>query len=322
MHRTPVFLALSLTVLLVSLALGLSVGSSGILSPARALESLLVGQVSGVLQYRLIRTLAAALLGAGLAGSGLTLQYTLRNPMADPYLLGVSTGAAFGVVLVYVVNPMPHPLLVYWMGLLWGLIAFLIVVGLGAYMGAGPNSLIVAGVSVGYGFFGLIVLLMARSPEAQRLGFTWLFGTVAYVTRQILEYTAAIVAAATAGMALLSRALYTLILGDEVAESLGVNVARLRLAAVTLASLASSALVAMSGPVGFIGLAAPWAVRLTIGSRYSTALAASLLLGASTAILSDVAVRIVGRGAEIPLTAVTAIFGAPVLFYLSRRTGW
>ena len=320
--RTPIFLSLSLALLLAMIIAGVAVGPSGLIGPGRVAAELLHGGLGGVERYRLVRTLAAALLGAGLAASGLTLQYTLRNPMADPYLLGVSTGAAFGVVLLLYFAPNPHAALVYWMGLLWGLIAFLIVIGLGAYMGAGPNSLIVAGVSVSYGFFGLIVLLMSRSPEAQRFGFTWLFGTVAYVTPRILLYTAAITGASVAGMALLRRGLYALILGDEVAESLGVDVARLRLAAVSLASAASSSLVAMSGPVGFIGLAAPWAVRLAIGSRYGSALAASIVVGAASGVGSDLAVRIIGGGAEIPLTAVTALFGAPVLFYLSRRTGW
>ena len=317
--------ALSLSLLAVLTALfiaGLSVGSSGTVSPLEAVRSLLAGTPSAILRYRLLRTTAAIVLGAGLAGSGLTMQYALRNPMADPYLLGVSTGAAFGVVLVFTVARTPRPELVYMSGLLWGTIAFLIVIGLGAFMGAGPTSLIVAGVSVSYAFFGLIILVLSRSPAAQRVNYTWLFGTVAYTSKHILLATTTIVAAVTLLMLAIGGQLYTLVLGDEVAESTGVNVPRLRLAAVALSSAGASALVAMAGPVGFIGLAAPWAVRLAIGSRYRIALAASLLLGGVAGLGSDLAVRIIGGGAEIPLTAVTALFGSPVLFYLSRRTGW
>ncbi|MCE4628329.1 MAG: iron ABC transporter permease [Desulfurococcales archaeon] len=316
-------LSIFLLIGVVALSLvSLSIGPAGNLSPLDVARQLVTGNARPILHYRMLRTLAAIILGAGLASSGLTMQYALRNPMADPYLLGVSAGAAFGVVVVLSVSRNPNPLAMYLSGLAWGTIAFLIVVGLGAYMGAGPTSLIVAGVSVGYAFFGMIILMLARSPAAQRVNYTWLFGTVAYPTRITLWVTGAVVAASIALMVALAPRLYTLVLGDEVSASLGVNVGRLRLAAVSVSSAAASALVAMAGPVGFIGLAAPWAVRLAIGSRYLEALAGSTLLGMIAALGSDIAVRIVGGGAEIPLTAVTALFGSPVLFYLSRRTGW
>jgi len=314
-----IFLVILLALLFTA---GVSVGSAGRTSPLRALHALLKGGGGPILHYRLLRTSAALVLGAGLASSGLTMQYALRNPMADPYLLGVSTGAAFGVVLLFSFTRNPRPELVYVNGLLWGVIAFLIVIGLGAFMGAGPTSLIVAGVSVSYAFFGLIILLISRSASAQRINYTWLFGTVAYPSRTTLLATSAIIAATTILMFAAGNRLYALVLGDEVAESTGVSVARLRLAAVALSSAAASSLVAMAGPVGFIGLAAPWAVRLAIGSNYRAALAGSMLLGGIAGIGSDLAVRIIGGGSEIPLTAVTALFGSPILFYLSRRTGW
>lgn len=321
MRALILILSLLIGVVVLSLV-SLSIGPAGKISPFEAARQLVAGNPSPVLHYRMLRTLAAMVLGAGLASSGLTMQYALKNPMADPYLLGVSTGAAFGIVIVLSLSKNPSPLAMYMSGLAWGTIAFLIVIGLGAYMGAGPTSLIVAGVSVGYAFFGLIILVLARSPAAQRVNYTWLFGTVAYPTRTTLWVTAAIVAACIGLMVALAPRLYTLVLGDEVSESLGVNVGRLRLAAVSVSSAAASALVAMAGPVGFIGLAAPWAVRLAIGSRYAQALLGSVLLGIIAALGSDIAVRIVGGGSEIPLTAVTALFGSPVLFYLSRKTGW
>ncbi|MCE4624611.1 MAG: iron ABC transporter permease [Desulfurococcales archaeon] len=300
---------------------GVSVGSTGVSNPLDSIRSLGHGG-DPIVIYRLTRTVAAALLGLGLSVSGLTLQYTLRNPMADPYLLGVSSGAAFGVLVLYLFSPTPPPTLVYASGLLWGFIAFLIVIGVGGFIGGGPTSLIVAGVSVGYGFFGLIVLAMAHMPGAQRFSFIWLFGTVAYVTRETLLVTAAIVISGTAGLAAYSQKIYTLILGDEVARASGVDVERLRLVAAFLASSIAASLVALAGPVGFLGLAAPWATRLAIGSNYRRALAGSMILGAGAAVASDLVVRLMSGGGEIPLTAVTALFGAPILFYLSKRTGW
>ncbi len=317
-----ILLSLLLAVLLLAIV-GLEVGPTGTIPLSEVLSALKGEQtaVSAIVRYRAMRTLAALILGAGLGASGLTLQYALRNPMADPYLLGVSTGAAFGVVLLFTVVPTPHPVIVYFFSMLWGIISFLIVIGVGAYMGAGPTSLIVAGVSVNYGFFGLIVLLLTKTPEAQRFSFTWLFGTVAYATSRTVLITAIIVVISILLMLLMSGKMYTLILGDEVSLSMGVNVVYLRLASVAVASVAGAALVALAGPVGFIGLAAPWAIRLALGSRYLDALIGSILLGGVAAITSDLAVRVIGGG-EIPLTAVTALFGAPILFYLSRKTGW
>jgi iron complex transport system permease protein len=297
------------------------VGSTGMLK-AKDIIGIISRQYNPILEYRILRTIAALTLGIGLGAAGLTLQYSLKNPMADPYLLGVSTGAAFGVILLFSVTPTPQTILIYFSGLLWGLIAFLIVIGVGAYTGAGPTSLIVAGVSVNYAFFGLIVLFMSRSPEAQRFNFTWLFGTVAYATKNVLLISTGITIAAILAMVVLSDKLYTLILGDEVAESMGINVPKLRLLSVTISSIATASLVALAGPVGFIGLAAPWATRLIVGSHYRTALVGSIMMGGIASIGSDLMIRLISGGGEIPLTAVTALFGAPILFYLSRKTGW
>jgi len=278
--------------------------------------------LQGVLAYRAYRTAAAILVGAGLAASGLTVQYALRNPLADPYLLGVSAGAALGVIGVYAFTPNPSPALVYVAALASGTLAFAIVLSMGHRIGSSPTALIVAGVSVSYAITGATIILMIRLADRLPYAFAWLFGTVAYPVRSHLAATTIITMAGITVLVLLGPRLYTLILGDEVSTSLGVDVKRLRLASLGAAAAIAASLVALAGPVGFIGLVAPWMTRMIYGSRFQTVLTRSLLLGASLAIASDLLARTLVQPGEAPLTALTALFGGPLLFYLSKKTGW
>lgn len=328
--RTILLISILFSPVLLSL-LGLIVGTTGLIPPGSMVRLILhPGNTNsippvlrGILRYRLLRTLAAVVVGASLGASGLTYQYALRNPLADPYLLGVSTGSAFGVVLWLYTGHHGGPFEAYMLSLAFGILSFAVVAGIGYYTGGSPAGLIVAGVSVSYTFLGLIVILLARLPGTGRVGFNWLFGTVAYPLPREILYTALILAASMLGLILLSPRLYTLILSDKVSESMGAEPRKTRIASLTLASMAAAGAVALSGPVGFIGLAAPWISRLTLGSNYTRVLAASTALGASLAVGSDILVRLIAAGSgEIPLTAVTALYGGPILYYLSRRTGW
>ncbi len=323
--RKATLLLLAVTPL--ALLTGLAVGPAGTENPLRILEALHNPHANplleGIARYRLTRTLAASILGAGLAASGLTYQYSLENPLADPYLLGVSTGAALGVVVAIATGHGLQPGIIYLLSLLMGLAAFALVAGISSYTGASPTSLIVAGVSVSYSLLGIIILILARHPTTRIPGFTWLFGTVAYVIPRYLAYTTAITIAGTTALYALGSRLYTLILGENVSESLGAKPRETRLASLAIASLIASSSVALAGPVGFIGLAAPWMARLAYGSRYRLVLAIALIIGADLTVASDLIVRLASAGSgEIPLTAVTALYGGPILYYLARRTGW
>jgi len=278
--------------------------------------------IQGVLAYRAYRTAAAILVGAGLAASGLTVQYALRNPLADPYLLGVSAGAALGVIGVYALTPSPSPALIYTAALAAGTLAFALVLGVGYRIGSSPTALIVAGVSISYAITGATIILMIRLADRLPYAFAWLFGTVAYPVRTHLAATAGITLGGIIILALLAPRLYTLILGDEVSTSMGIDVKRLRLAALGASAAIAAGLVALAGPVGFIGLVAPWMARMIYGSKYQTVLARSIIIGASLAIASDILARTVVQPGEAPLTALTALFGGPLLFYLSKKTGW
>lgn len=316
------FLATSILLLAILLLSSLSIGPYKGIGLMEALRVLVHGGMGrGVAEYRLTRTIAALVLGSGLGASGLAMQYALRNPLADPFLLGVSSGAAFGVVLAYALNPHPEPLLIYLLALAMGGVAFLTVLAIAWRTSLSPTSLIVAGVSVSYTLMGPTIILLYKVVQTSQ-PFLWLFGTVAYTPRTLLTATTLVVLTSIIVLAIVSEQAYTLILGDEVSESLGVKVARLRVIMLTASSAAASALVAMAGPVGFIGLAAPWISRLALGASYGTVLASAVIVGADLGLASDIVVRILGGPTELPLAAVTALFGGPILFYLTRRSGW
>ncbi len=201
-----------------------------------------------------------------------------------------------------------------------GLGSFGAVVLLSTLMGLSATAMIVAGVSVSYLLGGVSMVLLVRLGDKIPGAAAWLFGTVAYVTPNQLVYTAIASIASLAGLLLVSRRIGTLILGEEMSRGIGVNVTTLRLASAALASLAASSVVAMAGPIGFIGLAGPWMARLLVGSWFPQAYPAALIAGAALAVFSDVTVRLVGGG-EVPLTAASSLYGGIVLLYLTLRSG-
>ncbi len=321
MRSPSLFYTLFAAALVALAAASLSTGPARSVTVIDVVRDFLSGGLGGVEEYRLTRTLAAVVLGAALGASGLASQYALRNPLADPYLLGVSSGAALGVVVAYYIHGAPSPYTIYAHAITGGLASFAVVLALGWRRGAGVTGLIVAGVSVSYTLVGAAIILLYKGVEMAQ-PFLWLFGTVAYVPKPILAATSALTVSAVAIMAAMSARAYTLILGDEVSESMGARVEATRFTLLASATIAVSASVAMAGPVGFIGLAAPWIARLALGARFSAALAGALLAGADLALASDITVRLVGGSTELPLAAVTALYGGPLLFYLTRRTGW
>ncbi len=280
----------------------------------------LEGAKKGIIHYRLIRSLAALVAGAALATSGLTIQYVLRNPLADPYLLGIASGAALGVLVLVYFSREPPVYGIYTVAFASGLASFGAVVIVSSILGLSSTALIVAGVSISYLLGGASMIVIVRLGEKLPGATAWLFGTVAYVKYEHLVYTSVVTIASIAGMLLLSRRIATLILGEEMSRGVGIDINKLRIASSFLASLAASSVVAMAGPIGFIGLAGPWLARLIIGSWFPSVLLASIAAGGILTLVSDISVRLIGGG-EIPLTAVSSIYGGLVLFYLTSRAG-
>lgn len=265
------------------------------------------------------RALLAALVGAALGCSGGAFQAVLRNPLADPYILGVSGGAALGAVSALTLGfsvPLLLPLaafggalaalaLVYWVAQ--------------AYRGS-SHTLILCGVMVGSLASALLLFLLWLAPADQtRTAIFWLAGNLSAADPQLLGWLA--IAAGCAFLALWSqsRQLDLFTQGEEVATDLGLSVGGARLLIFTFAGALTAAAVAIAGLVGFVGLTVPHVVRLLWGPAHRRLLPASALAGAAFLMLADALSRSLFAPAEIPIGVVTAILGAPFFLYLLRR---
>ena len=320
------FLAILAVATLLAVAASLALGSYRGVGPC-TLAKLLSGSPLSpverwVLARRLLRTVAAALLGIGLGVSGAGLQYVLRNPLADPYLLGLASGAALGALGAIALG-LYDPYAVYSFAFLAALLTFAMVLVVSILAGMSPLAMVVAGVTISYTVSAINTVLVMMLEERVRGSFLWLFGSVAYALEDEVIRTAPIVVAAVLWLFARARAINTLILGEEAAESTGVDVRRLRAEVVVAGALATAGVVAYAGPVGFLGLAAPWLARLAVGSDFRRLVIVTGATGPLLAIVADTVARIALAPQEIPLTAVTSVIGTPVLVYLLiKRRMW
>jgi iron complex transport system permease protein len=274
-----------------------------------------------VFDLRLPRVLTAMTVGAGLAVAGATFQGVLRNPLADPYVLGTASGAALGAAVAVIV---PVRTVVLEFGLLHGL-AFLgalaavfLVYRLSRVGGHGQmTSLLLTGYAVGSLLAAGLAMAMYLSGTNLRQIFAYLLG--GFESASWLRFATALplVLGATALMLLRARALNGFLLGEEAAAHLGVDVRRERAILLGLASLATAAAVAVSGLIGFVGLVAPHVVRLAVGPNARLVLPLAAIFGAVLMVGADLAARLLG---EIPVGVVTAVIGAPFVLLLLRRT--
>ena len=279
-----------------------------------------------LLDLRVPRVVLGLCVGAALAVSGTSFQALLRNPLADPYLLGLSGGAALGAVLVLVTGlTAAAPLLLPAAAVGGALLAVVAVWRLAAGAGAlPPTSLILAGVVVSSFCSAVVMFLASVSPAGRVQGaLFWLMGSLASPPQGVLPFVAAAVGVGVAGLSLAGNRLNALSLGEETAGHLGVDVTKTRAALFFAASLVTGAAVAAAGLVGFVGLVVPHALRTLIGADHRLLVPASALAGAATLVLADTAARSVLPPAEIPVGVVTALLGAPFfLVLLRRRRGW
>ncbi|HEX8175438.1 MAG TPA: iron ABC transporter permease [Pyrinomonadaceae bacterium] len=269
---------------------------------------------------RLPRIVLAATVGASLAAAGAGYQALLRNPLAEPYLLGISNGAAVGTMIALVffgTMEWSRPVMAFAGALGATFIVYKLARG---RAGTSPERLILAGVIVTT-FLSSVIVFVTTLMDATRIrSFTfWLLGDLSGSTAQML--TIAIVAALL-GVLLLAmnaRALNLMMLGERDAFDLGVEVERVRVTVFLMASLLVGASVASSGSVGYVGLVVPHLVRLSVGSDNRLAIPAAALAGASFVIVADTVARTVIAPRELPVGAITALIGAPLFIYLLRR---
>lgn len=275
-------------------------------------------------QFRTPRVLLAAVVGAGLSVAGTALQALVRNPLADPYVLGVSSGASLGAVAVILLGR--EALLgagVSLAAFLGAIGTMLAVMALGQRSGRfSPSRLILAGVAIGALLSSATSYLQIKAEPQQLQGVMfWLLGTVAGADWSDLRTPSVVVIATTGWMLLQARRLNALLMGEESAVALGVDVNRFRLELIIASSLLTGAAVAVAGGIGFIGLMVPHVARMLVGPDHRKVLPISALLGASYLVLVDLLARTLERPVELPLGIFTAAIGTPFFIWLMRRNG-
>ncbi len=292
---------------------------------ARALSSVASGTTDAVVwDLRVPRVLLAALVGAALAGAGVLYQALFRNALADPYILGVSSGAGLGatIVLVLAGSSALGSLVGVPLGAFAGaLCTVLVVVGLASRRGRlEPTSLLLAGVAVSYTLAAVTSFIMVFSRESMHAVVFWMMGGLGRASWGYVAVLSVMLVLGLAVPCIRARELDLVVLGDERAEQLGVDVRRFRLLMLGSASLVVAGAVSVAGLVGFIGLMTPHIVRLVLGPTHRTLLPASALAGAIVMVLSDLISRVVLAPVEIPVGIVTAIAGGPFFVWLLMRS--
>lgn len=276
-----------------------------------------------VLQIRLPRVVLAALVGAALALAGAVLQALLRNPLAEPYVLGVSGGAAVGAVGAVVfgavaLGPWVLPLCAFAGALL--AIGLVLRIASGGGFAVDTRVLLLAGVVVG-AFFNAVILLLLTMGDAEtfRSAVFWMMGSLSGADWGSTGLLALFLVPGGAVLLALARPLNLLAVGEETALYLGTRVEWVKRAVYLVSSLLVAAAVAVSGAIGFVGLIVPHAVRLAWGSDHRFLLPASVLAGGAFLALVDTAARIVVQPAELPVGVVTALVGVPLFVVLLVR---
>jgi iron complex transport system permease protein len=322
-------------ILVVALILSVAIGSVFI-EPA-TVGKIILSQLPGIdlardwpetfavilLQVRLPHTILILLTGAALAGSGAVYQGIFRNPLADPYLIGVASGAGLGAVLALTIN---------WPAQLLGLYSVPAAAFIGASLtvalvynlarvgkSAPTTTLILAGVAVSSFATSLTSFLMLRAREDLQRALSWLLGSSILSgwdpVKAILPY----LIVGLAALFVSGHTLNVLQFGDEQAHQLGINVERRKLVFILAASLTTAAAVAFSGIIGFIGLIVPHVVRMLTGPDYRKLVPLSVIGGGAALLLADLLARVVLAPQTLPVGIVTALAGAPFFLFVLRR---
>jgi len=326
-------IALGVAVLVASVVTGLLVGPVHI-APDAALRWLISfgdqppgmsDQQAAILgNLRLPRVIVAGLVGASLSASGAAYQAVFRNPLADPYLLGAAAGAGLGATIAVAFGPSTAFAFTVPLAAFVGAIAGVgMAYGLGrsSLSGRSATSLILGGIAVASFLTAAQTFIQQQNAQTLRQVYSWILGRLGTTGWDDARVALPSVAVAVTILWLVRRLLDVIEVGDLEAESLGLNVGRLRLVVVVAASLATAAAVSVAGLIGFVGIIVPHTVRLLAGSSYRQVLPLSVLFGAAFLILVDVVARTAVAPAEIPIGVITAFVGAPFFVLALRRSG-
>ena len=333
-RRRRIGLGVGVALVLLAAGLGLSMGAAEI--PPSALFRELVDRLplvtmdSGlsereqaiIWQLRMPRVVLGALVGATLAAAGGAYQGVFRNPLADPYLLGVAAGAGLGATAAIIGSGSASFGLVAPAAFLGGLLAAALAWTFSRTGGGrGPVTLILAGVAVAAFLTAIQTYLQQSSGEVLREVYAWILGSLSQASWLEVVVVVPYVALAAAVLLVARRALDVMAVGDEEAATLGLRPQRTRAAVVVAATLGTAAVVSVSGLIGFVGIVVPHTLRLLTGASYRTILPLALLGGAAFLMLADVIARVAVSPGELPIGVVTAFVGAPFFAVVLRSFG-
>ncbi|MFV8050807.1 FecCD family ABC transporter permease [Mycobacterium sp. 48b] len=280
-------------------------------------------QESIVWQLRLPRVVLAAICGAGLALCGAILQSLLRNPLADPFVLGVSSGASTGAVLVAVIGIGAGTVTLSGGAFVGAVLSFAVVLFLAYAAGGGTDRVVLAGVAGTQLFSALTSFIVLSSADAEQTRgvLFWLLGSLAGVSWSDVLACAVVVGVGLVVCLCLARTLDAFSFGQDVAATLGVSVTRVRTALLVITALVTAALVSAAGAIGFVGLVLPHAARFVVGPGHRRLLPTAAILGAVFMVWVDTLARTVFAPQELPTGVVTALLGVPAfaLILLRRR---
>jgi iron complex transport system permease protein len=317
---------------LVLMVVNILVGSIHI--PAKDVLSILLGDAEGVkpswvyivLQSRLPQAITAILAGGALAASGLMLQTAFRNPLADPGIFGISSGAGLGVALVMLLlggsitagTVTVSGFVAILFAAFMGAMAVMLVIFFFSGLVRSSVMLLIVGIMIGYVSSSAVTLLnFFATDEGVKSFMVWGMGSFGGVSLSMLPAFAAVTLLALFCALLLIKPLNALMLGERYAENLGINVVRVRNWLLIVTGLLTAVVTAFCGPIAFIGLAVPHVARMLLTTdNHRTLLPATILMGSVTALLCNLLCVIPGEGGVIPLNAVTPLLGAPVIIYV------
>ena len=326
LQRTVAVLSSLILLLIVVSVLGLSIGSVSI--PFRTVIDSFINrssvdetELSIIFDIRIPRLILAMVVGAGLSISGVVFQALLRNPLAEPYILGISSGGTVGAIIAIGLSLGASAFTTPLASLVGSLLVMMLVYSLAHRRGQlDTNTLLLAGVMVGAFFNAAVLLIIAVFNQELRNAFLWLMGNFSGANMESLAVVAPVVLLASAFLLFQSKNYNLIASGDETALQLGVEVRTVKRVSYFLASLITGLVVSVSGVIGFVGLIIPHICRMLFGPDHRLLVPASMLMGASFMIVADLIARTLLAPTEIPVGAVTAAIGAPLFVYLLKKT--
>ncbi len=326
LQRTLAVLAALCVLLVIVFIIGMSLGSvpipfSSVIGIFTGSNAVSATERTILLNIRLPRLVLALIVGSGLSVGGVVFQALLRNPLAEPYILGISSGGTVGAIIAIGLSLGASSITTPIASFVGSATVMLLVYSIAHRKGQLDTfTLLLAGVMIGAFFNAAVLLIIAVFNQELRNAFLWLMGNLSSANTESIAIVSPFVLLASLLLLLQSKNYNLIATGDETAMQLGVDVVRIKRFSYFLASLITGLVVSVSGVIGFVGLIIPHICRMLFGPDHRLLLPASFLLGASFLIVADIISRTLLAPTEIPVGAVTAAIGAPLFVYLLKKT--